>query len=337
MKTIRPVILPIIISFSVLMTFLTFPIQAQEFNLKNFKSPILSVFPEDRTKTKYESCFRDPAVWFENGSFYLFFTLIEMENGHPYSFVGMTVSKDLIHFEPIKKLTPKDLAKNFGSPGNVVRFNGEYVLCCQTYCQENGEKYGNANSRIFIMRSKDLRNWSSPELLYVKGIGVPVEKMGRMIDPYLMESRSDPGLWYCFYKQNGVSISTSRDLKNWQYLKSVRCGENVCIVYDQTVQKYRLWNSPENGMGMMTSDNLLDWQATGEIITLGQKNWPWAQGRITAGVVADLRNVPEIKKALLFFHASEKPEKEIFPQGTSLGIAWSDDLIHWNYPVEIKK
>ncbi len=304
---------------------------SQQFDIKRFKSPILNLVPPDLARSNEEVCYRDPAVFYENGSFYLFFTFIEMENGHPYSYVGATISKDLIHFEPIRKLTPKDLAKNFGSPGNVICFHGEYYLCCQTYCQENGEKYGNANSRIFVMKSKDLRNWSAPHLLQVKGPNVPVAAMGRMIDPYIIESRAEPGLLYCFYKQNGVSISESRDLVHWKYLKSVDCGENVCIVYDSVIGQYRLWNSPANGMGIMTSSNLLDWKPTEENITLGQKDWPWAQGRLTAGVVVDLRANPKIKKALLFFHASKKPEEELFPQGTTLGIAWSDDLVHWDY------
>lgn len=306
--------------------------ESKEFDLKNITSPILEIVPSGQAKSKYEVCYRDPAVWFENGSFYLFFTLIEMENGHPYSYVGMTVSRDLIHFEPVKKLTPKDLSKNFGSPGNVIRFKNNYYLCCQTYCQENGEKYGNANSRIFVMKSKDLRHWEDPELLRVKGDNVSRQEMGRMIDPYLIENRDQPGTWYCFYKQNGVSISVSNDLIHWRFLKSVRCGENVCVVYDEAIKRYRLWNSPANGLGLMTSDDLLDWQDTKENITLGQKNWSWARGRLTAGVVLDLRDDLKIQKALLFFHASEKPESEIFPQGTSLGIAWSDDLLHWDFP-----
>jgi hypothetical protein len=51
--------------------------------------------------------------------------------------------------------------------------------------------------------------------------------------------------------------------------------------------------------------------------------------------VLDLRAVPEISKALLFFHGSAYPETS--PQGgfdnfVSLGIAWSDDLKVWSWP-----
>ena len=37
-----------------------------------------------------------------------------------------------------------------------------------------------------VSTPRDLENWSKPELLRVKGPDVPREKMGRMIDPYLL-------------------------------------------------------------------------------------------------------------------------------------------------------
>ncbi|MDO5581228.1 MAG: metallophosphoesterase [Planctomycetia bacterium] len=312
-------------------TVFSWPIEPKRIDLGKLTSPILYPIPKEDRPSKYQTCFRDPAVWYENGLFYFFFTMIEVdEKGSPWSYLASTVSADLIHFEPVRKLTPKDLALNFGSPGNVVRFKDHYYLCVQTYCQENGEKYGNANSRIWTMRSKDLRRWEPPVLLRVKGDSVPQEAMGRMIDPYLIQ---DPkGLWYCFYKQNGCSLSVSNDLIHWKYVKSIECGENVCILYDEKTKEYRLWNSPPNGIAEMKSRDLIHWDPLPGLITLGQKEWDWAKGRLTAAVVLDLRNDPHIGKALLFFHASEKKEQEIFPQGTELGIAWSSDLIHWNWP-----
>lgn len=37
--------------------------------------------------------------------------------------------------------------------------------------------------------------------------------MGRMLDPYLFADKDEPGKYWCFYKQNGVSCSYSRDLR----------------------------------------------------------------------------------------------------------------------------
>ena len=69
-------------------------------------------------------------------------------------------------------------------------------------------------------------------LLRVKGPDVPVEAMGRMIDPFLLQDAADPGKWWCFYKQNGVSMSLSRDLKQWTYFGRTEAGENACILMD---------------------------------------------------------------------------------------------------------
>jgi hypothetical protein len=48
------------------------------------------------------------------------------------------------------------------------------------------------------MRSKDLEMWGAPELLRVKGPDVPQEKMGRMLDDYLLADKDEPGKWWCF-------------------------------------------------------------------------------------------------------------------------------------------
>ena len=48
----------------------------------------------------------------------------------------------------------------------------------------------------------------------------------------------------------------------------------------------------------------------------------------------DCRKVPGVGKYLMFFHGSG-PKKEIegdFDRNASIGIAWSDDLEHWDWP-----
>ena len=71
------------------------------------------------------------------------------------------------------------------------------------------------------------------------------------------------------------------------------------------------------------------------MLTLGQKDWPWARGRITAGFVLDARRVPGVRKYLMFFHGSDYPEED--PRGgfdnfASIGLAWSKDLRRWDWP-----
>jgi hypothetical protein len=299
--------------------------------LEKLPSPIL--FRGDAT-----TAYRDPAAVYQDGWFRLFFTLVRIETDQkPYLYTAWSKSRDLAHWSKPKIFTPRDQSLNYSSPGNIVRHGDEWVLCLQTYPRPNGEKYGNATSRLWTMRSRDLENWGPPELLRVKGPDVPEEKMGRMIDPFLVQSRDEPGTWWCFYKQNGVSMSWSKDLKNWTFAGHAKAGENACVILDGG--EYVLFHSPGNGIGVKRSKDLREWREDG-LLTLGQKDWPWTQGRLTAGFVLDLRREPCVGKALMFFHGSDYPEND--PRGgfdnfASIGIAWSDDLKNWSWPASSER
>lgn len=295
--------------------------------LSKLNSPIL--FEGDAN-----SSYRDPTVFYHGGHFYLYATTGTTEtDGRIYWRTFWSKSSDLVAWTPPRCFTPKDLTKNFASPGNVIRHGDEFVLCLQTYPTPLPEdKFGDHRSRIWTMRSRDLENWGPPELLRVKGPDVPVADMGRMIDPYLIEDKDEPGKWWCFYKQNGASCSWSRDLKTWTYEGHTAAGENVCLIREG--DEYVMFHSPNNGIGVKRSSDLREWRDE-SLLTLGQEDWPWARGRLSAGFVLDLRQDPSVGRALLFFHGSRWPEDD--PRGgwatwVSLGIAWSDDLRHWQWP-----
>lgn len=283
--------------------------------------------------------FRDPAALYHEGQFYLFYTLVRTEaDGLIYSYTACSTSSDLRHWSEPRIITPKGQHLNFSSPGNVVRFGDEWVLCLQTYPRlkyRRGERlrWADGSARLFIMRSKDLERWGEPELLRVKGPGVTVEDMGRMIDPYLIEDKDEKGKWWCFYKQSGVSLSWSYDLANWTYFGRADSGENVCVLVEG--DEYVLFHSPGNGIGVKRSKDLKKWRDLDGLITLGQKQWHWAENRLTAGVVLDLRKMRRIEKYVMFFHGGGpgmKKTQDNVDANCSLGIAWSDDLKDWNWP-----
>ena len=310
--------------------FIALGLQAAEplarINLAAIASPV--VFRGDAA-----TAYRDPAAVYHDGWFYLYFTVAKIEpDQQAYGYVAWSKSRDLAHWTEPKIFTPRDQRLNYSSPGNLIRQGGEWVLCLQTYPRPHGEKYADETARIWTLRSKDLETWGPPELLRVKGPEVAQEKMGRMIDPFLLESKDDPGKWYCFYKQHGVSISWSRDLKDWTYLGHTAAGENPCVIADGG--EYVLFHSPPDGIGVKRSNDLKAWRDEG-VIKLGQAGWPWAQGRLTAGFVLDLRKDPRVGKALMFFHGSDFPENDSrggFDNFASLGLAWSDDLKNWDWP-----
>jgi len=276
--------------------------------------------------------YRDPAGHYHEGLFRVFHTQVHHESdGLYYLYTAVTESSDLIHWTQPKILTPKDQTLNFSSPGNVIRYDGKWLLCLQTYPTPENQPCGDETSRIFFMRGDDLTHWGEPEMMMVKGPDVPVSEMGRMIDPYLVRDRNDKSKWWCFYKQNGASISFTDDLRTWTYFGRVDAGENACVLVDE--DEYILFHSPHNGIGIKRSRDLVTWIDYG-VSTLGQENWPWAAGRLTAGHVLDLRDQPEVGKYVMFFHGSVSKaiEKRETHGQASLAIAWSDDLTHWNWP-----
>ncbi|MBD3267832.1 family 43 glycosylhydrolase [bacterium] len=277
--------------------------------------------------------YRDPAVVYHDETFYLYFTLsVNDSDGGYHNMTAFSKSRDLMYWSYPRIITPRDRELNFSSPGNVIRYKNEWILCLQTYPTPNKEKWGNPTARLWIMRSDDLEDWSTPELLKVKGPNVPRGKMGRMIDPYLIEDADEPGKWWCFYKQNGVSMSYSYDLETWTYVGRRDAGENVTVIRDDG--EYVMFHSPSNGIGVKRSTDLSQWGGDMQLLPLGQEDWPWSQGRLTAATVVDLRGNPDIGKCIMFFHGSTKVGLK--NQGAhgqaSLAMAWSKDLVHWAWP-----
>lgn len=303
--------------------------------LRSLQSPIVLEGDENHA-------YRDPTVLYHDGVFHLFCTLVETDpDGRIYSYVVHTRSRNLQDWSKPRKITPKGQKLNYSSPGNVLRHNDEWVLSLQTYPlpgYRRGDEltWANDNARIFTMRSDNLKDWSEPELLRVKGPDVPRDEMGRMIDAYLLEDKDDPGKYWCFYKQDGVSFSWSRDLNEWHYAGRANSGENACVIVDEQADEYILFHSPGNGIGMKRSTNLKTWREVGERITLGQTYWPWAETRLTAGFVIDLRHVEDVGKYVMFFHGVGPGDKRTTDNAfanCNIGIAWSENLRHWDWPV----
>jgi hypothetical protein len=319
---------------TILLLLVCFKIDSQNINPEGLKSPVLLHGNE-------HMAYRDPAVLFNKGIFYLFFTLTEIEtDGRIYSYTAYSKSTNLIHWTTPEKLTVKDQNLNFSSPGNIIRYKDEWLLCLQTYPRpdytvDKTPRFGTKDARLFIMRSKDLKTWGKPELLKVKGAGVPLSEMGRMIDPYLLQDKDDHLKYWCFYKQNGVSMSYTYDFKNWTYFGHTESGENTCVLTEGN--QYILFHSPSNGIGIKKSDDLKTWKDWGDLIVLGQTGWEWARGRITAGTVIELHGNKQARY-LMFFHGSGPltESQGDFDKNASIGIAWSNDLKNWSWPGKLK-
>lgn len=275
------------------------------------------------------TAYRDPTCYFNNGEYHLFFTVSEKEDGYMYNYVAHSVSRDLKIFSALEIITEKDRSKNFCSPGNVILKDGEFYIFVTSYPMPlpYSERYwADENARLFYIKTADFKTFSEPIRLYPKG--KDCENEGRMIDPFVLDEN---GKYLLFFKQNGISLSVSSDLEDWEYLGRTDGGENACVLKKDG--KYLLIHSPENGIGIMESSDLKAWHDLG-IYTLDQQSWEWASGRLTAAFAMETE-LDENHKYAVFFHGSRK---DPFPKLTVLPhLRFATPMISKNSISEFKK
>lgn len=269
--------------------------------------------------------YRDPACYFCDGRYHLFFTLSEKENGYMYNRVAHSVSTDLQSFTEPEIITEKDLSKNYCSPGNVLRYADEYYICVTSYPMPfpyAERSCADDSARLFFIKTKDFVTFSEPFRIYPKGKDCKDE--GRMIDPFVFER---DGKYMLYFKQNGVSVSRSDDLENWEFIGRTDGGENACVISDG--DRYVLIHSPENGIGIKESYDLETWVDVGTY-TLGQEDWDFARGRLTAAFAMRTENGFEYKYAV-FFHGSRQNSYPETHGEASLALAYTDDLKNYYF------
>ncbi len=274
---------------------------------------------------------RDPAAVFHDGVCHCFHTAVEGEVGAYRLFVDVTESPDLVRWSAPRRLTAA--GPNFSSPGNVLRMKDQWVLCVQSYPTRPGESYGSDESRLWTMRSADLAHWEEPRLLQPLGCQAAWANSRRQIDPYLLEH---DGQFWCFYKSEGkLGLLVSPDGQEWQEASPQRpilsdaqtpdgaSVENPCVVRfgDEFVLFFAPCR-PGRGIGTARSSDLFHWR---DVRYLDFPALPWASGGPTAAMVLETRD--ERGRWTMFFHGDRQG-----PHGAALGLAWSDDLVHWQCP-----
>ena len=269
--------------------------------------------------------YRDPACYFFGGEYHLFFTVSEKDNGYMYNRVAHSVSRDLKSFTKPEFITERDNKTNFCSPGNVIKKDGEYLICVTSYpmlLPYAEQPYADESARLFFIKTKDFKSFSSPERIYPKG--KECDNEGRMIDPFVLQNGSE---YLLFFKQNGVSLARSENLVDWEFVGYTDGGENACVIKEK--DRYVLLHSPENGIGVKVSSDLQGWSDLG-VYTLEQDKWAFASGRLTAAFAMPMETPCEHKYVVLF-HGSRA---ESIPEthGTaSLALAYTDDFENYYF------
>lgn len=280
--------------------------------------------------TEPEVSVRDPLLVYNEGIFRCFYSAVERKDGNFTFFLETIESPDLVHWSKPRRLTHSHLG--FSSPGNIFKHGREWVMSLQTYPVPAGEKHASEEARLWIMKSPDLVNWGVPKQINPDGAKVNWSASKRQIDPCIIEH---DGKYWCLYKTSGsLGLLVSDDLKSWREASPDRPVlskdntpdnkgmENPCIIRDG--DDYVLFFAAVRngrGIGVTRSKDLLHWR---DVHYLQFPKFSWATSEPTAAQVTDLRDV--CGKYVMVFHAERK---EFHTHAAALGIAWSDDLEHW--------
>ena len=110
--------------------------------------------------------YRDPTCYFHDGVYHLFFTISEKDSGYMYNMVAHSTSMDLKSFTAPEVITERDNIKNFCSPGNVIPFDGEFLICVTSYPMPRPFAEcccADETARLFFIKTKDFVNFSEPD------------------------------------------------------------------------------------------------------------------------------------------------------------------------------
>ncbi|WP_105615636.1 glycoside hydrolase family protein [Vallitalea okinawensis] len=271
---------------------------------------------------------RDPAVIYHEGTYFCYHTLVEEKEGKRRLKLGLTESTDLDNWS--QPIILQDSELNFSSPGNVFRHKEKWYLCVQSYPINEGELWGSKDSRLWLMESEDLRNWSEPKCLKQEGCTAKWSKSHRQIDPYI-EKRNDS--FFCFYKTEGkIGVMISKDLESWvdhdepvltsEQMPDSSTIENPCIIHqDGSYMMFFTPCRPGRGMCMAKSEDLFHWSNI-QTLSIEESFYDWAPNGPSAGMVIDDRNN---SGSLLMFIHGEYDDKH----GAALAVLKSTDLLSW--------
>ncbi|MEI8288688.1 MAG: glycoside hydrolase N-terminal domain-containing protein [Verrucomicrobiota bacterium] len=250
--------------------------QSGNLNLKSLRNPVWTA----------KDNLRDPSVLKTPDGYRIFYS--RYSNGawnNPTNWaIASVFTKDFVHFENDRNISPK----GFASPGDVVFWQGRWLLPCQSYPA--------SPVRLCFSESRDLSNWSAPKFFLEEAAALPWNTARRVIDPTFVE---DGETLHCFFVGSGFRTNESgknirgnlmghaitRDpkLEKWQILTPnapligfsesapdgventmiFRTGDHWTMIYSEGLQDQHL--------ALASSPDLVSWKLEGPIEIPRQK------------------------------------------------------------------
>ena len=280
---------------------------------------------------------RDPAVIFHENLYAIFYTRVDLRSENLSLSIQMRTTADFRTFSAERDVFTGP--QHYSSPGNIFRHpkSGRWAICFQSYPFGPGQRWGDDRSRLFLSESDDLVTWDRPQVLVEQGAQLDYTDSPRQIDPYVV--LDGPRAW-CFYKSQGqLNVLLSEDgLSTWteacpqrpvigcQQMPEGEPVENPCIFrHDGQWWAFCSPCTDPRRQAFGRSENLLDWP---KMTYVEFPELPWATHGPTAPAILDQRDSP-LGAWLMLFHGDCDPV--VTGHEAVLGMAVSDDLLHWNF------
>lgn len=269
---------------------------------------------------------RDPSIYKTEDGYHLFYSRYsnkDWERPENWS-IGYTFTKDFIHYEKDRDIS----AKGFASPGDLIEWNGKYILPYQSYPE--------TPTMLCYSESEDLISWSEPVFFLEEARYLPWNQAERVIDPAFVV---DGNRLHCFFVGTdrihyesatnlvGHAYTDDLDLKEWTIttVGSPLIGasetapdgaENITIFrkQDEWVMIYSE-GLIEQHLAYAVSQDLIHWEQKGKIDVEVQN---WLTVRYGAPFVWK-----EEKKWMMILMGEDKYNH------TTFGLLSSEDGINW--------
>ena len=279
---------------------------------------------------------RDPAIYYHEGEFHLYFTLVKgLYEDRQAWFIGHVKTQDFILFDELSCISPE----GYASPGNVFLHEGRFVICYQSYPRKSLDKKPGDECRLFLSYSDDLEQWGDPEIVSEEGCrsnwGLRGSWQCRQIDPCVLR---EGDTYYLFYKGGlHMGLWASEDLRTWRDLtpdkpllergpESWSHGvENPCVI---KVDKrfYLLYDSTGKYDG--TKQNLFHYITSPDLAVWGVGHTLGLPRSAGAPFFIDLRDALGVF-IVAFHYGTDRAGSDRYL--SSLGIGWSEDFSLWKF------
>lgn len=285
-------------------------------NLKHIKNPIL----------RRSDNLRDPSVYRTEMGYYLFYSRFsnkDWEKEENWS-VACVFTRDFIRYEMDTDITPK----GFASPGDLIFWNGRYILPLQSYPLKP--------TMLCYIESKDLVIWSKPKFFLEEVLDLPWNLGKRAIDPTFVV---DGDTLHCYFVGSddknysghsnfiGHAVTIDNSLKKWEIQSKkeplIGCSEHApdgvenVAIFKNSVEWIMIYSEGlrKQHLAYAKSKDLYHWTLMGSIDIPHQK---WVSKKYGAPYVWK-----EDKQWIMILMGQDDDDT------TSFGLLTSQDGIMW--------